>query len=67
MGGMYNISAKVMINGLHKVLPSIFIILNMSSPKRDILHNILNVEMEIDYALESKISVVAIGYWEGIW
>ena len=55
MGGMYKIFAKVMPNRLHKVLPSI--IHNSQYgflAKRDILHNILNVQMAIDYVKESK-------------
>ena len=59
MGGMYKIFAKVMANRLHKVLPSI--IHNSQYgflAKRDILHNILNVQMVIIYAKESKHKLV---------
>ena len=59
MGGMYKIFAKVMANRLHKVLPSI--IHNSQYgflAKRDILHNIFNVQMAIDYAKESKQELV---------
>ena len=55
MGGMYKIFAKVMTNRLHKVLPSIIHNARYGFlAKRDILHNILNVQIEIDYRKESK-------------
>ena len=70
MGGMYKIFAKVMANRLHKSLPSI--IHNSQYgffAKRDILHNILNVQMAFDYAKESKQELVfaTIGYRESLW
>ena len=53
--GMYKIFAKVAANRLQKVLPPI--IHNVKSrflAKSDNLKNILNVQMTIDYAEESK-------------
>ena len=55
MGGMYKIFAKVMTNRLHKVLPSIIHnALYEFLAKRDVLNSIINVQMEIHYAKESK-------------
>ena len=55
MSGMYKIFIKMMANRLHKVLPSmIHYAQYFFLAKRDILHNILNVQMVIDYAKESK-------------
>ena len=52
---VYKIFAKVMTNRLHKVLP--FIIHNAQYgffTKRDLLHNILNVQIAIYYDNDSK-------------
>ena len=55
MGGLYKIFAKVIANRLQKVLP--FVVHPMQYgfiTGRDILHNILNIQMVVDYAKESK-------------
>ena len=59
MGGMYRIFAKVIANRLQKALS--FVVHPMQYgfiEGRDILHNILNVQMAVDYAKESKQQIV---------
>ena len=61
MGGMYKIIAKVIANSLQKVLS--YVVHSMQygfSEGRDILHNILNVQMVVDYAKESKQQILMI-------
>ena len=55
MVGLYKISAKVTANGLQNVLSSVVYPMQYGFIKgRDILHNILNVQMAVVYAKESK-------------
>ena len=61
MGGLYKIFTKVIANRLQKVLPSIIHPMQYGFiAGRDILHNILNVQMVVDYAKESKQEIVMI-------
>ncbi|MCO5602437.1 hypothetical protein L7F22_056569 [Adiantum nelumboides] len=61
MGCMYKVFSRVLANRLHKFLP------NLKRPAqygfikgRNILHNILNVQMGIDYAKKTKQEVVMV-------
>jgi hypothetical protein len=61
MGGLYKIFTKVLANRLQKVLPSIIHPMQYGFiAGRDILHNILNVQMAVDYAKDSKQEIVMI-------
>ena len=61
MGGLYKIFTKVIANRLQKVLPSIIHPMQYGFiAGRDILHNILNVQMAVDYAKESRQEIVMI-------
>ena len=55
MGGIYKIFTKILANRLHTVLPTIihnaqYVFL----ANKDILHNILNVEMTTTFVVETK-------------
>ena len=59
MGGIYKIFTKILANRLHKVLPTIIHNAQYGFlANRDILHNILNVQMAIDFAMETKQEIV---------
>jgi hypothetical protein len=61
MGGLYKIFTEVIANQLHKVLPSIVHPMHYGLiVGRDILHKILNVQMVVNYAKESKQEIVMI-------
>jgi hypothetical protein len=61
MGGLYKIFTKLLANRLQKVLPSIIHPMQYGFiAGRDILHNILNVQMAVDYAKDSKQEIVMI-------
>ena len=61
MDGMYKTFAKVIANRLQKVLSSVVHPMQYGFIEgRDIMHNILNVQMAVDYAKESKQQILMI-------
>ncbi|MCO5562139.1 hypothetical protein L7F22_015765 [Adiantum nelumboides] len=61
MGCMYKVFSRVLANRLHKFLPNLIHPAQYGFIRgRNILHNILNVQMGIDYAKKTKQEVVMV-------
>ncbi|MCO5555946.1 hypothetical protein L7F22_009490 [Adiantum nelumboides] len=61
MGCMYKVFSRVLANRLHRFLPNLIHPAQYGFIKgRNILHNILNVQMGIDYAKKTKQEVVMV-------